>query len=213
MKKDQRSGRASRLAAVALVLGSLTAAAGTARADFQYNFTVSGTITSVNDLTTVSTTGQQIHLLPDVSVGQTFSAFGSLTADALGTITLYFINGGPPGFSGAGRPGVLGRIIDPNDLTKGFSLSGGGTSFHMAVPPTQSQFDVLDSFTVTPTSFSENLHHVSLQTFPNTMSVSGTVTSMVLVQVPEPSSVALLAVGLAAVGFVRARLLAAARGG
>jgi hypothetical protein len=195
-------------AAAALAAWLLTAPA---RAD--YVFTLTGTVNAVNDLSTVVSTGQQIHLLPEFAAGQAVTATGGFTADAQGNIQTYFLN----------IPGLISHLdmagpsssFDPANPGAGFRLSGGGfTSAHPAVVPhlAGADFDQLTAFLINGPSFTTTLHHSSLQLSNLDATLTATFSSVSVV--PEPGGALLMAIGaLGLVAYARGRGPAPARRG
>ena len=193
--------RAGRFAVLLLFLGVISESA---RADYTYNFTLTGTITQVDDLSTINATGQRIHLLPDIHVGDTLNATGNLTVGSPSSsqVTFYYLNINPLGVQNL-APTANGRILDLNDLSQGFFLSGGGfASTHPTVVPHLAGFnyDVVNNFTINGSSLSVIYFHDSLQLSNLYPSVQGTFSTIQLTPVSEPSSAALMLACFAAAG-------------
>jgi hypothetical protein len=186
-----------------LVAPALLATAPAARADFLYGFTFSGTISNVDDLALFN--GNTIRLLPDVNVGDPYQGSGFFTVP--------FLDGsGPVPLSSArlmaSGSGLLPFIADnpapngsfvpsTNSLQFGVGTAVSGLiPIHVAVPPTRTQFDYLQSAILHLSPSGSSLHldilHNSLQV-RNNLSVDVTVTTYSIV--PEPGSLPLLAVG------------------
>ena len=193
--------RAGRFAVLLLFMGVISESA---RADYSYNFTLTGTITQVDDLSTINATGQSIHLLPDIHVGDTLSATGNFTVDSplSSQVTLYALNINPLGVQNIATT-ANGRILDLNDLSQGFLLSGGGfASTHPAVVPHLAGFnyDVVNNFTINGSSLSVIYFHNSLQLSNLYPSVRGTFSTIQLTPISEPSSAALMLACFAVAG-------------
>jgi hypothetical protein len=188
-------------------------AASPARGDFSESFTFSGTIQPFDDLDVYSTPGSMtlnsFHVLPGLAAGDVLAGSGTITYNALGLITSATLQASAPadfGFAYTSVPfdlnGAEDYLNDPSDPRAGFCLVTGSTdSDHPTVIPTTAAYDLIGYVffhAYTDGAIMDiRIIHPSMIAY-DVFDVPVNVTQFRIV--PEPASVALLALGAALAG-------------
>jgi hypothetical protein len=154
-----------------------------------------------------STTANSFHVLPDLTAGSVVSGSGTISYNATGAITGASLQVSAPaglGFTYSLTPVDLSMgwdsLNNPNDPRAGFTLvTGSFESDHPAVLPATAPYDIIGSVYfqafVGDASMTIKVIHPSIVAFA-TVDVPVDITQFRIV--PEPASLALLAIGAAA---------------